>query len=429
MLATRLIRSRMLRCSLPALLLLCSGAGTSSSAQTQPATQSPASPTQSAAQTQSAARTEPASLPQSAGTAPRRDLTQPQPTPSLSVDIDPILSPDIEVKAPEQPAVQIGKPAGGEKGIQKQAQGFVLRADVDEVLLNCTVVDAQGHLVTDLDHSSFRVFEDGVPQTISSFAHHDVPVSLGILVDNSGSMRDKRGAVKDAALHLVKASNPADSAFVVNFADEAYIDQDFTSDIGQLERGLSRIDARGGTALYDAVVASANEMSRHAKQPKQVLLIITDGGDNASRLSLQQAIRRVQALEGPVVYTVGLLYDDVSKEEAARARHDLEALALETGGVAYFPGSLQEVDEIAGQVARDVRNQYTLGYHSTKPASLGGYRTVHVDAVRGKQRNLVVRTRKGYIPKSAQQPQTAQAAPQSQAPQSPATPASQPAPQ
>ncbi|MDF2435197.1 MAG: Ca-activated chloride channel, partial [Mucilaginibacter sp.] len=179
-----------------------------------------------------------------------------------------------------------------------------------------------------------------------------------------------------------------------------------------------------GTALYDAVVASANEMSRHAKQPKQVLLIITDGGDNASRLSLQQAIRRVQALEGPVVYTVGLLYDDVSKEEAARARKDLEALALETGGVAYFPRSIEEVNDIAGQVARDVRNQYTLGYHSTKAASLGGYRTVHVDATRGKRSNLVVRTRKGYIPKSALQPQTAQAAPQSQAP-----PPSQPAPQ
>jgi hypothetical protein len=117
-----------------------------------------------------------------------------------------------------------------------------------------------------------------------------------------------------------------------------------------------------------------------------------------------------------VVYTVGLLYDDLSKEEAGRARRDLEALALETGGVAYFPRSLQEVDEIAGQVARDVRNQYTLGYHSTKAASLGGYRTVHVDATRGKHSNMVVRTRKGYIPKSIQQPQTAQASPQSQAP-------------
>jgi VWFA-related protein len=170
-------------------------------------------------------------------------------------------------------------------------------------------------------------------------------------------------------------------------------------------------------------------MSRHAKQQKQVLLIITDGGDNASRLSLQQAIHRVQALEGPVVYTVGLLYDDISKEEAQRARRDLEALALETGGVAYFPGSLQEVDEIAGQVARDVRNQYTLGYHSTKAASLGGYRTVHVDAIRGKQRNFIVRTRKGYIPKSVQQPQTAQAGPQSQTPPPQTAPPSQPAPQ
>jgi Ca-activated chloride channel homolog len=383
------LRLRAIRWLFPA-LLLCIGSGSSSSAQKTAGTPAQAS-----------------------GNAPRRDLTQTQPTPNLSVDSDPILSPDVEVKQPEPPpaAVQIG-PGAGDKGIQKQAQGFVLRADVDEVLLNCTVVDDKGRLVTDLDRGDFEILEDNVPQTMGSFQHHDVPVSLGILVDNSGSMRDKRAAVNDAALHLVRASNPADTAFIVNFSDDAFIDQDFTSDIHLLEKGLAHIDSRGGTAMYDAVVASANEMARHAKQQKQVLLIITDGGDNASRLNLAQAIHRVQTLEGPVVYSIGLLYEDLNKDEAARARRDLEALSLETGGVAYFPHSLAEVDEIAAQVAHDIRNQYTLGYHSTKAASLGGYRTVHVEARRGKHSRMVVRTRKGYYPKQTPQAQTAQATPQ-----------------
>lgn len=339
----------------------------------------------------------------------RRDLTQPQIQPSLTVDRDPIFSPDPDEKPapPPESSVTISSQPH-EQGVQKEGSGFILRKDVDEVLLNCTVVDDKGHLVTNLDRTKFHIWEDNVPQTLTSFQHHDVPVSLGILVDNSGSMRGKRAAVNDAALHLVRSSNPADAAFVVNFSDRAFIDQEFTSNIGELEKGLSHIDSRGGTALYDAVVASANEMSRHAKEQKQVLLIITDGLDNASRLNLEQAIRRVRNLDGPVVYTIGLLYEDLSKQEAARAREDLESLSLETGGVAYFPHSLQEVDEIAIQVARDIRNQYTLGYHSTRAASLGGYRTVHVEAQASKHDHLTVRTRRGYIPKAAQQPQTAQ---------------------
>jgi Ca-activated chloride channel homolog len=203
-------------------------------------------------------------------------------------------------------------------------------------------------------------------------------------------------------------SNPADSAFVVNFSDRAIMDQGFTSNISLLEKGLSHIDSRGETALYDAVVASANEMARHAKEQKQVLLIITDGADNASRLTLEQAIHRVQTLDGPVVYAIGLLYEDLTKEEAARARQDLQSLALETGGVAYFPTSLNDVDGIASQVAQDIRNQYTIGYHSTKPASQGGYRTIHVEAKAPKRGRMTVRTRKGYYPRQPQQ-QTASA--------------------
>lgn len=313
--------------------------------------------------------------------------------PPLDVDRDPVPSIDAE----EAPAP---KPAGTTNANPLQAQKgqngmYILHADVDEVLLNCTVIDDKGRTVTDLTQKDFRVWEDGVPQTINAFQHQDEPVSMGIVVDNSGSMRDKRAAVNAAAFHLLRDSNPQDSAFVVNFSDRAYLDQGFTSDLVALDRGLSRFDSHGTTALYDAVAASADELSKGAKQRKQVLLIITDGADNASRLDLQQVIRRVQNLGGPVVYAIGLLYD-TDKNEAREARHALETLSQETGGVAYFPDSLGDVDRIATEVARDIRNQYTIAYHSTKPASLGGYRFVHVEARSPKGARLTVRTRSGY---------------------------------
>jgi VWFA-related protein len=270
-------------------------------------------------------------------------------------------------------------------------------------------VDEKGKLVSDLTLNDFRIWEDGVLQTPKSFQHQDVPVSIGILVDNSGSMRDKRVAVNQAALNLVKASNPHDAAFVVNFSDRAFLDQGFTSDVAALNRGLAHYDAKGPTALYDAVAASADELAKHATQPKQALLIITDGADNASRLNLEQAIRRVQNLGGPVVYTIGLLFD-TDKAEAQKARSDLQALSEETGGIAYFPASLQDVDAIASEVAHDIRNQYTIGYHSTKPSSQEGYRTVRVEAKAPKHGKLIVRTRKGYYAKKPVTPPRTQTA-------------------
>ncbi|MGC8549250.1 MAG: VWA domain-containing protein [Acidobacteriaceae bacterium] len=320
--------------------------------------------------------------------------TEPETQPSLKVDRDPVLSPDIEDDQPVSPTIPLSQNRANQ--IQKLRGGvFTMRQNVDEVVLNCTVVDSRGRLVTDLTRNDFKVWEDNAPQTISFFQHADVPVSMGILVDNSGSMRDKLPAVREAALDLVRASNPNDEAFIVNFSDEAYLDQGFTSDISRMEAALSHIDARGGTALYDAVVASADELAKHAKNSKQVLLIITDGEDDASTLNLQQAIRRVQDLHGPEIYAIGLLYND-SGEEARTARKALEALTAETGGLAYFPRSLRDVDEIAEEVATDIRNQYSIGYHPTKPFRMGGFRTVRVEASAPGHGRLTVRTRTGY---------------------------------
>jgi Ca-activated chloride channel homolog len=336
------------------------------------------------------------------------DPTKPEAQPDLSLDHDPILSPDpednmaINPNAPG-PAEQAGALKKGQNGV------YTLHEDVDEVLLNCTVVDENGRPVTDMKQSDFRIWEDGIPQTTNSFQHQDLPVSMGLLVDNSGSMRDKRSAVNAAALTLLHNSNPKDTAFVVNFSEHAFLDQGFTSDISLLTRGLSHFDSRGTTAMYDAVAASADELSKHAKQPKQALLIITDGADNASRLSLEEAIRRVQNLGGPVVYTIGLLFEN-EPTEAQRARSALDMLSEETGGIAYFPPSLDDVDKIARDVATDIRNQYVVGYHSTKPSSVEGYRTIHVEARTAGHPRLIVRTRKGYFAHRppAQPTQTAQ---------------------
>jgi Ca-activated chloride channel homolog len=331
---------------------------------------------------------------QTAVPVPIQDPTRPELQPRLDMDHDPVPSPDAEEKAPVSAASPNAPAQPGE--IQKRQDGvYTMHEDVDEVLQACVVVDDKGHMVNDLTRGDFHVWEDGVQQATTSFLHQDQPVSLGILVDNSGSMRDKRAAVNAAALTLWRQSNPQDSAFVVNFSDHAFLDQGFTSNIDLLNRGLSRSDTRGTTALYDAVAASADELSNHGKLPKQVLLVITDGADNASRLNLEQAIRRVQSLGGPVVYTIGLLFD-TEKDEADRAKSALEALSAETGGIAYFPRSLDEVSSITAEVAHDIRNQYTIGYRSSKPASLGGYRRVRVEASAPKHGKLTVRTRNGY---------------------------------
>jgi VWFA-related protein len=255
--------------------------------------------------------------------------------------------------------------------------------------------------VLDLSREDFRVWEDGVPQTVNAAQHLDLPVSMGILIDDSGSMRDKRATVNAAAYHLLNDSNPGDEAFVVNFSDRAYLDQGFTTDRVALSRGMSRFDPAGTTALYDAVAASAHELAKYGKNRKQVLLIITDGADNASRLNLQDAIRRVQGLAGPVVYSIGLLFDD-EPQESEQAKSDLERLAQETGGVAYFARSMGDVYSIAAEVARDIREQYVVDYHSSKPFTQGGYRSVRVEAVSPRHGPLTVRTKRGYYPKTEQ---------------------------
>ena len=320
----------------------------------------------------------------------------------------PAAPPRSSQPASTQPPSDAHEPPDGQTPAT-EAGGFVFHSDVQEVLLHATVIDDKQRMITNLDKNAFTVFEDGKPQVIKSFRHEDIPISLGIVIDNSGSMREKRAKVNRAALNLVRASNPQDEVFVVNFNDEAYLDQDFTSNISLLREGLEHIEARGGTALYDAVVGSAEQLAKGAKQQKKVLLVVTDGEDNASRESLEDAVRIVQGYAGPTVYTIGLLGDD---RQAKRARRALERLSLETGGVAYFPKDLSEVDEISRSVAHDIRNQYTIGYKPSRPQSEGGFRQVKVEAHGDGRTKLQVRTRSGYY--ASQKQASAEPAPTTQ---------------
>ncbi len=301
------------------------------------------------------------------------------------------ITPDSTGKVQPQPPASSSRQTP--PSTSQQNGTFVIRKDVDEVRLTATVIDDKQHIVTDLTRNDFSVFEDGKPQTIISFHHEDIPVSMGIVIDNSGSMREKRAKVNQAALNLVRSSNPQDEVFVVNFNDEYYLDQDFTNDLLKLKEALEKIDARGGTALYEAIVASADHLAKDARLERKVLFVVTDGEDNASRETLEQAVKQLQEESGPSVYAIGVLGDE---EHPKRAKRALEIIAQRTGGLAFFPRTLDEVDEISKQVAHDIRSQYTIGYKPTTPKSAGGFRTIHVEAKAKGHGKLIVRTKSGY---------------------------------
>lgn len=275
---------------------------------------------------------------------------------------------------------------------QIQDQDTIFRSDTRLVSLNVTVVDKANHLVTTLPQSAFQVYENGVLQPIKLFRREDVPVSMGLIVDNSGSMRDKRQKVESAALSLVRESNPMDEVFIVNFNDEAYLDADFTSDIKVMEQGLTKIDSRGGTAMRDAIRMSVDHLKEKAKRDKKVLLVITDGNDNASMISLDTLVRMAQQSD-TIIYAIGLLSEE-EKKEARKAKTALDLLVEKTGGQVFYPKEASEVEKIAHQVAHDIRNQYSIAYTPTNEALDNTYRTIKV--VVKAPGNPQARTRSGY---------------------------------
>ncbi len=298
------------------------------------------------------------------------------------------ISPTVQPPPPSAPP-QV--PAAGQYKIQSQ---------VNLVVLHVSVLNDRSVFVPGLQEESFRVLEDKVEQKLSVFKQEDVPVSFGLVVDNSGSMREKRPQVNAAALTFVKTSNPQDEGFVVNFNDDYYLDteHDFTSDLAEMKGALEKIDARGSTALYDAVIGSLDHLKKGTRD-KKVLLVVTDGEDNASRHNLENVVEQAQRSDA-VIYTVGLFSDDDIKHNhraMKKARTALADLANATGGVSFFPENVDDTEAICTQIAHDVRNQYTIAYYPTNAARDGTFRSVAVQVVppRGAGK-LMVRTRTGY---------------------------------
>jgi len=265
---------------------------------------------------------------------------------------------------------------------------------VDLVVLHATVRNGRGVLVSGLGKDDFRVYEDGVLQQIKHFSQEDIAVTVGLVVDNSGSMRPRRTEVITAALAFARSSNSDDQMFVVSFNEQVSFglpaDTAFTDQMAQLEIALSRIAADGRTALYDAVAAAFDHLKK-GDRDKKVLIVVSDGGDNASKLNLSDVMSMAGRSEA-IIYAIGVF----EEEDRDRNPRVLKRLAKATGGEAFLPRSLTEVVPICEGVAREIRNQYTLAYVPTNQRQDGLYRGIQVKAGPRGGRRLLVRTRPGY---------------------------------
>jgi len=278
----------------------------------------------------------------------------------------------------------------------------VFRAGTQLVDLAISVLDKNGKPIPGIPQSAFEVYENNVRQPVKVFRAEDAPVSIGIVIDNSGSMRDKRARVAAAALALVTHSNPQDEEFIVDFNDDTYLDQPFTNDIKKLETALRRIDSQGGTAMRDAISLSIDYMRQAATRDRKVLLVVTDGNDNTSNIDLDPLVRKAQASE-VLIYCIGLLSEE-DPHDARGARHALKELAEASGGQDYYPRDLAEVEKITPEVAHEIRNQYVLAYSPTNPSLDGTFRQIKVKL--NGYGNATVRTRNGYYaaPASSRKP-------------------------
>jgi Ca-activated chloride channel homolog len=277
------------------------------------------------------------------------------------------------------------------------AQPPMFHAESRLVVLHATVKDASGREITDLSAQAFRVYENGQRQTIALFRRDDIPVSLGLLVDNSGSMRPLRARVEAAALAFVRASNPLDEVFVVNFADKPRVDVPLTSDIGRLTAGIARVDSIGGTAMRDAVEMAEAFLGDHAAHDRRVLLVITDGRDNASTATLRD-VERTAGRTDTAVYAIGV-FGDPNSATAKAGRRELDQLTERSGGGAAYPATMDEVGNVVEKLARQIRSQYTIAYSPTQQALDGTYRAIRLETPG--RRSLTVQTRAGYVATAA----------------------------
>ena len=290
--------------------------------------------------------------------------------------------------------------AGGAQSLQapasKETQGpFQISVNVDLVVLNATVRDSKGRFAPDLREQDFAVYEDGVRQSISLFRHEDIPVTVGLVVDHSSSMMPKIRDVIAAARTFVESSSPDDEMFVVNFNEKVSLGlPDFlplTNRSEDLTSAIANAPTRGMTALYDAIFEARNHL-RIGTRDKKVLIVISDGGDNASKHTLAEVLKMAEQSTA-LIYTIGIFDED----DRDRNPGVLRRLAGETGGEAFFPYEFKDTVAICERIARDIRHQYTIGYHSAGTVQPGVYRTIRVAAGGAGSGKLFVRARAGYI--------------------------------
>jgi Ca-activated chloride channel family protein len=271
---------------------------------------------------------------------------------------------------------------------------YTIAVDVDLVIFNVTVTDGKGRHVSGLKPSDFRVLEENRVQDIKLFNAEDVPVSVGLIIDNSGSMRNKRADVVKAALIFAGASNPDDEMFIVNFNEKVYLGLlpsiRFSNDLNQLRSALLQTAPAGLTALYDALAVGIEHLKTGTRDRK-ALVVLSDGGDNASRRSLDDVLQIAQR-SSATIYTIGI-YDE---SDADRNPRVLRKIAQLSGGRTYFPDSLNDLEQVWRDIAGGIRSQYSIGYHSSNPDRDGRFRRVKITASRG-GRGLRVTTRDGYV--------------------------------
>ncbi|MBN2321005.1 MAG: VWA domain-containing protein [Acidobacteria bacterium] len=284
----------------------------------------------------------------------------------------------------------------GEKG------GYTFGVNVDLVMMYTSVFDKNGRFIRSLEKEDFNVYEDGVRQEIASFSQEDVPLSMGIIVDTSGSMDDKIEQVNRAAYAFIKAGNPQDEFFLVGFNDEVELLQPFTSDIDEIADELENTIITGGTALYDAVFLGVEE-ARRGKKEKKAIVVITDGNDRESTYSLQELIASIQESDIQI-FNIGFIDEDDSKglfgffkkSDSEKARDALERISEETGGKAYFPEDIADIHSIVTEIAHELRNQYSIGYFSSNHARDGSWRRVVIRLDLGIISDPQLRYRRGY---------------------------------
>ena len=272
---------------------------------------------------------------------------------------------------------------------------FRISVDVALVVLHATVTDRQGGFVSNLGERDFEVYENGVSQRIQLFRNEDVPVTVGLVVDHSTTMRPKLAEVSAAARTFVRSSNREDEMFVVNFNEVVSLGLPgtlrFTNDNAELENAITTARTGGQTALYDAIAKALEELQAGSRD-KKVLIVVSDGGDNASARSLGQVMKLAEQ-SSAVIYTVGVF----DEEDPDRNPGVLKRLAQATGGEAFLPNQLSEVVAICERIARDIRHQYTIGYVPSSLNRDGAYRAIRVLARAKGHDRLSVRTRSGYI--------------------------------